>query len=748
MLPLDTLTPGAVDYLKKHGVSENDVLFAVHLDLDGHGSTGESFAVYDASHRRVCSFSPDADQYNQYELALISLPYIDHFASRTRLLLRINKEDGKEETLISAVCTNARKSKLVAFCELLTRIQAGYAVTADDPIFEQFNRCCPKCGTRYEDQNRRICKNCSRGGKIVTRLLSYFKYFKPQLAGVFCCMLLSSAIALVSPVIKGVILYDDVIATTGRWHTIEKVYIVVGVIFGMAILSSIVSILQSRAAIRMSNRVTRKMKLDVFSSMTKLSLSFFNKNSTGRLINRVDYDALRIHDFYTNGVPTLIVNAINFIGLSVFLFILNWRLTLIVFIPVPIIVVIFKKMLPKLWRMYTKQWHASSSMNSMLGDSLEGVRVVKAFAKEAEESHRFYGYAQKLYDSNLKLNLVSLTIFPFVGLLIGLSSQAIWGYGGLQVMGGEMTYGEFSTYLLYVGMIFGPLNFFSNFTNLLTETINAAERMFDIMDTIPEISDAPDAADPKYIRGDIDFDNVCFHYAPNRPIIKDMTMHIKAGDHIGVVGHTGSGKSTMANLITRMYDTVSGSVKIDGINVRDLKCDCIRRNVAIVSQEVYIFYGTIADNIRYARPDATDEDVINAARAANAHDFIINLPAGYETLVGGGSRSLSGGERQRISIARALLLAPSILILDEATAAMDTQTEQRISEALEKVSRGRTTVTIAHRLSTLRDCNYLYAIENGEIAEGGTHEELIAKKGVYWKLYTLQSEAMEKVVTG
>ena len=494
--------------------------------------------------------------------------------------------------------------------------------------------------------------------------------------------------------------------------------------------------------------MTNKMKQNVFDALMGLSLSYFNNQSTGRLINRVNYDADRIRSFYIDGVPNFVINALNFIGLTFFLFSLNWKLTLMVFVPVPIIVIIFRVMLPKLWRMYSKQWRASSSMNSMLGDSLNGIRVVKAFAKEAEETHRFYKYSDRLFNANLKVNITSLTIFPVVSLLIGMSSQMIWGFGGLSVMGEQMTYGEFTTYLGYIGMIFGPLQFFSTFTNLITDTINAAQRMFEILDMVPDVMNAPDAVEKPEFKGDIEFKDVSFHYNPNRPILKDVNIKIHPGDNIGLVGHTGSGKSTIVNLITRMYDPISGQILIDGMDLKKIKISSIRHNIAIVSQEIFLFRGTIADNIRYARPDATMEEVIAAAKAANAHDFIVRLPEGYETEVGSGSRSLSGGERQRVSIARALLMSPSILILDEATAAMDTETERLIGDALSKLVEGRTCITIAHRLSTLKDCNYLFVIENGEIAEEGPPADLLAKGGVYYRLYKLQAEAMKKVLAG
>jgi len=802
MLPLDQLSAAAVRAVSAAGFSPDDMAIALRLDLDFEGRFGESWLVYDKKNRSVLRLlgdastirsdlspeeekkfrksvsavlNPDAHRratevsfVDALDLSLYTDPQVDNFASSNRVVYQkhaapapdtenmepeqkeevLKEWNGQRTAFVAAFCTNSRKQRLFAFLDIVERLERGDDLKEDDQIFDQFNMKCPKCGKIYEDQNRRICTNCVDRGALLFRLLKYFAPFKVQLVTVLLCMLASSGISLISPIINGQVLYDRVIVESGKWHTMEKLLIVLSVIFGLAIVSLGISILQNRNMARMSTRVTRNMKLDIFTAMQRLSLSYFNNNSTGRLINRVNYDADRINAFYIDGVPNLIIHGLNFIGLTIFLFIMNWQLTLIVFIPVPLIVCIFKFMLPRLWRMYTRQWRASSSMNSMLGDSLNGVRVVKAFAKEAEETNRFYGYSERLYNANLKVNITSLTIFPLVNLLIGISSQAIWGFGGISVMGEAMTYGEFTTYLGYVGMIFGPLQFFTNFTNMLTDTINAAQRMFEVLDANPEIVDAHDAVEMTEIRGDIEFKDVCFHYNPNRPILKNVNIKINAGDNIGLVGHTGSGKSTIANLITRMYDTVSGSITIDGVDVRKIKSDCLRRNIAIVSQEIFLFQGTIADNIRYARPDATMEEVIEAARAANAHDFIERLPQGYETEVGTGSRSLSGGERQRVSIARALLMSPSLLILDEATAAMDTETERLIGDALAKLVEGRTTITIAHRLSTLKDCNYLFAIENGEIAEEGTPEELLAKKGVYYKLYTLQSQAMKKVLAG
>ena len=795
MLPLDKLSDAAILALKEKGLSPEDVSIAIQMDLDFEGNFGESWLLYRADTKSIIRLLADTksiprspkhhghgnlENFGKKEFAkkvsyvdelsfdFISDLTVDTFMSSNRLLYRDHTEkrpdtegmddesknttmeewEKKAATQTAAYCTNTKRQRLFAFCDIADRLFRGEEVTAEDQIFDQFNAKCPKCGKVYENQFRKTCSNCTNRGAVLKRMLSFFGPFKPHVAIVIFCMLASSGIALITPIISGQVLYNDVLAADGKWHSLEKLFIVLSVIFGLALLSLLVTLVQNLANAKMSYRLGNNMKKTIFDSIMDLSFSYFNENPTGRLISRVDYDVDRIRAFYVGSIPTFVINVLNFIGLTIFLFILNWKMTLIVFIPVPIIVAIFRITLPKMGRMYTKQWRAASSMSSMLSDSLSGIRVVKAFAKETDETYRFSRYANRLYKTNLRVHLTSLTIFPVVGLLIGLSSQMIWGYGGLQVMGRHMAYGDFVTYLGYIGMIFAPLQFFSTFTDQLTDALNAMTRIVEVIDMVPDIMDAPDAVDIPEFKGDIEFRNVSFHYNPNRPILRDVSIKINAGDNIGLVGHTGSGKSTIANLITRMYDPIAGSILIDGVDLKKIKISSLRKNIAIVSQEIFLFRGTIADNIRYARPDATMEEVIAAAKAANAHDFIIRLPEGYETMVGTGSRSLSGGERQRVSIARALLLSPTILILDEATAAMDTETERLIGDALSNLVKGRTCITIAHRLSTLKDCNYLFAIENGEIAEEGEPEELLARKGVYFKLYTLQSEAMQKVLSG
>ena len=784
ILPLETMTEKVSEIMKAHGIDPTTPEMCLKLDLDMKGDYGEVWLVYsrtDGSIYRVVVDDAIGENVETFPLSRMTEPYIDNYTTSNRLQVHLHAEDDlppeqgeltDEEfrkaqrayncggtTVVLGFCTNGVKLKLLAFVNLWERLDRGDTIADDDGIFNQFERACPKCGRMYRDPKSRVCEHCVNKKGVMGRLMTYFMVFKKQVFIVLLCLLATTGLSLLNPIVSGTILFDQVISEptfdavtgeqlTGTMHEEKYVYIWVGVLTGMALLSMGIGIIQNRTNAYLSTRVTRNMKNDIFRAMQRLSLSYFNGNPTGKLINRVNYDAERIRSFFIDGVPYLISHVLSYVVLTVLLFCINWKLTLILYAPIIPVVLILKFALPKLWKCYSHQWRRSSSMNTMMNDSLSGIRVVKAFAKEDGETSRFFEYATKLYKANLRTQKVSMFIFPIISILVAGTCHAMWGFAGFEVMGERMTYGDLLVYMGYTGMIFGPLNFFTNFTNMVTDTMNSAVRMFEVLDQVPEVVEAPEPIRLDAIDGEIIFDHVNFHYNPNRPILKDISFTIKKGDHVGLVGHTGSGKSTIANLITRMYDTVSGSITIDGVDIKQLEMDSLRRNVAIVSQEVYIFRGTIMDNIRYARPDATRAEVVAAAKAANAHDFILRLPEGYDTMVGIGTRSLSGGERQRVSIARALLLNPSLLILDEATAAMDTETERLISEAIDRVSAGKTTISIAHRLSTLKNCDYLMAIDNGELAEMGSAEELLEKKGIYYKLWTLQNEQLQKVMEG
>ena len=333
-------------------------------------------------------------------------------------------------------------------------------------------------------------------------------------------------------------------------------------------------------------------------------------------------------------------------------------------------------------------------------------------------------------------------IFRFISYLMKFGTYIVWAVGGWQVMQhtGGMTYGTLMLFISYMSLVYDPIDFLADISNWWSECLNALQRLFEISDAVPDVKESEHPVNLEKVKGDVSFKDVVFSYEENRIVIDKVSFDVPAGSTLGIVGHTGAGKSTLANLLTRLYDPIEGEVTIDGVNLKELSFRTLRDNIAIVSQETYLFRGTIMDNIRYACPDATNEQVI-----ASAHDFIIKYPDGYQTMVGMGYKDLSGGERQRVSIARAILKNPAILILDEATAAMDTQTERAIQESLNALTKNRTTIMIAHRLSTLRDADKLIVIENGKMPEAGTAEELLKKKGVYYKLYKMQAEALKTI---
>ena len=413
----------------------------------------------------------------------------------------------------------------------------------------------------------------------------------------------------------------------------------------------------------------------------------------------------------------------------------------------PLFFLCFKLAFAMFDKLHAKAYSRRRSFNSLISDVLNGMRVVKSFARENEERERFERRSVASAQADTDIGVRSNTVFRAMTFLMRIGSVVVWGVGGWQVMQatGEMSYGTLMAFIAYVNMIYGPIEFFADAVNWWAECLNALQRLFEIRDAVPEVRECAHPVTPEHVRGDVEFRSVCFSYVENRQVLEDISFTVPAGSTLGIVGHTGAGKSTIANLLTRLYDPKSGEVLIDGINLRELSFAALHGMVAIVSQETYLFRGTIMENIRYARPDATNEEVVNAAKIASAHDFIIKYPDGYETMVGFGHKDLSGGERQRISIARAVLKDPSILILDEATAAMDTQTERQIQSALNRLTENRTTIIIAHRLSTLRDADRLIVIENGKMPEAGTAVELLEKKGVYYKLYKMQAEALKTI---
>lgn len=676
------------------------------------------------------------DSFTSYSIVEIEKLKLENLVSCGRLVITVEGQD-------KALCyfTNGNLRKMALFERLFNKIKEGNALSEVD-----FQDCiqderCPRCGLRYPEPERKVCLKCMNKRTLFGRVLSFVPRYKLQISVILLCMLASSLLNLAGPYIGGRILFDQVIAEGGKYHgrIVEAILMIVLTRFA----ALLISIAYGRINAGMTARVIFDLKMEVFSAMQRLSLKFYSSKQTGNLMTRINDDANHLQYFFHDGLPYFIVNCLNLAGIGAILLIMNWKLALLVFLPVPFIVIGFRSIFPMLGRLFGKKFRKTSNMNSIINDILSGVRVVKAFGKEASEVNRFYSSSHGVFTVDVKLWHTINTVFPIVGFCMAIGGFIVWGVGGWQVITESLTFGELMSFAGYMAMIYGPLEFMTHVADWWSSCMNSAQRIFEIIDAVPDVAEKPDAVRLTDMKGEIELRDVSFSYDINKPVLKDISFKVNEGEMLGLVGHTGAGKSTIVNLMSRLYDVQSGEILIDGINIKDIAVKDLRAQIGMVSQETFLFIGSISDNIRYARPEATMEEVLRAAKAANAHDFIMKLPDGYDTMIGAGGRDLSGGERQRLSIARAILHNPRILILDEATASVDTETERQIQEALGKLIEGRTTISIAHRLSTLRDANRLVVLENGKIAEAGTNVELLRQKGVYYKLYKIQSDAVK-----
>jgi ATP-binding cassette subfamily B protein len=395
----------------------------------------------------------------------------------------------------------------------------------------------------------------------------------------------------------------------------------------------------------------------------------------------------------------------------------------------------------KLRQRFERQWQIRSAMTAALGSVLNGARVVKAFAQEEREINAFHRRSHSLFQSQVGVEQAWSTIGPILGLLMTSGSFVVWYVGGFQVITGQITFGTMTMFQFFLGQLYGPLQGMTRIADWLSRALTSAERVFEVIDTEPDVKDVAETVPMPHIEGAVTFENVAFGYDRSRRVLEEFTIDVKPGEMIGLVGHSGAGKTTIINLLSRFYDPVEGRILIDGVEMKKIAVHDLRSQLGIVLQEPFLFPGTIADNIAYANPKATPEEIMRAAKAANAHDFIMRFPDGYDSQVGERGTRLSGGERQRISIARAILHNPRILILDEATASVDTETEKQIQEAIQRLIKGRTTFAIAHRLSTLRNADRLVVMDKGKIAEMGTHDELMNKEGgTFRRLVEMQTE--------
>ncbi len=661
--------------------------------------------------------------------------------------------DGVEKQICAF--TNAYKFRINRLCEVLNLKAKGEEV-AEDRLFEEKRiEKCPKCGHRYPDPQRKVCPKCMDKRKIFFRLAGFFKPFTLQIA-IMCVMsVLTAVFTSVWPYLSGSLLYDGVLAKDKTLPLLSNLpiddFAVILLLLaltmaGCKLLQQLFGIIQGIQVAKVVPTVVSTIKNEVFSAIQRLSVSFFTGKRTGGLMTRITSDATQVSDIFIDGIPYILPNLFTLIFSFAVMFSTNWVLALTACVSIPIAAVISVKLQPRMWHYNSKMHQTSRDYRAKVNDNLSGARVVKSFGMEDEESKRLDKENDRAYDSQYNAMRFDLKFTAVYEVAKAVSALAVWGVGVcfvLAVFKPQMSYGELITFTGYVSLLSDPANFFSHIFRWWSSSMNSAQRIFEIIDAKPDVVETAEPQNLNQVKGEVKLQNVTFGYEENREVIKDVSLTVNPGETLGIVGKSGAGKSTLANLITRLYDPNSGHIYLDGVDLRDMRFEDIRSSVALVSQETYIFKGSIFDNIAYANPNADRREVLDAAIVAGAHDFILKLPDGYDTYVGTGGRSLSGGERQRISIARAILSNPKILILDEATAAVDTETERKIQNALEELSKGRTTLSIAHRISTLRNADKLIVIEDGKIVENGTHDELIRAKGTYYKLVGIQNEALK-----
>lgn len=600
----------------------------------------------------------------------------------------------------------------------------------------EINHRCPKCNRQFRPGSN-ICEHCVDKTHYLKRLWDIAKPYRHLIYLSVLFYFVIAAANLLPPYINR-ILVDDYIKAD-EMPKLAGYITVIAMMFLVNIATRLISMIRNVLLIRAGNNITVTLRELVFDKIQKLSIERISKRTSGELMNRVSNDTGELSRFITNDFGNMFEQVLILLVVGIYLFSYDWRLALMIILPTPIVMYSYKLFHRFMHQIFHRQWQLGSRANTILHDTFSGIRVVKAFGMEKREINRYDEVTRDERDAQITAEKFFGKVQPVLNFLMGIGEFFLLYYVGNKILGGEMTLGEMSQFSSYVSIIYGPLRWLSSIPRRLTRVMTSVVKIFEVIDEDIDVADKENAIDHQ-IEGTITFDNVSFGYDKAAYVLKNISAEIKPGEMIGIVGRSGVGKSTLINLLMRMYDVSEGSIKIDGIDIKDISQESLRSQIGVVLQETFLFSGTIYDNIAYAKPNATRDEVITAAKIAGAHSFIMKLPNAYNTKVGERGHTLSGGERQRVAIARALLHNPKILILDEATASLDTETEKQIQDALQKLIADRTTLAIAHRLSTLRNATKILVLDKGGLAEMGTHDELIRKKGIYYGLVMAQRQ--------
>ncbi len=638
------------------------------------------------------------------------------------------------------------------------RLQEQFAARIEviehgQPLTSSVQARCPQCKLQLES-SADACPVCSREQHTplstwgLFRLWRFAKPYRWHLLAGFVLTLASTAATLVPPYLT-MPLMDDVLIPFQNGKDIDEdlVFLYLGGLFGAALLAWALGWAKTYILALVSERIGADLRTTAYEHLMRLSLEYFGGRRTGDLMNRIGAETDRICVFLSLHLLDFATDVLMIVMTASILISIDAKLAAATLLPLPFIVWLIHTVRDKLRTGFEKIDRVWSELTNVLADTIPGIRVVKAFAQEEREANRFRDANKHNLAVNDRINFVWSLFSPTVTLMTEVGLLVVWGFGIWLVSHNQITVGVLAAFLAYIGRFYTRLDSMSRIVSHTQKAAAGAKRIFEILD---HVSSVPETSNPQKlpapVQGRIEIQDAGFRYG-NRAVIRGMNLTIRPGEMIGLVGQSGSGKSTLVNLICRFYDLSEGSIKLDGIDIRNIALSDFRSHIGMVLQEPFLFFGTIADNIAYGKPDATREEIVAAARAAHAHEFILRLPQGYDSLVGERGQGLSGGERQRISIARALLINPRILILDEATASVDTETEQEIQKALDNLVKGRTTIAIAHRLSTLNQADRLVVMEQGVVVEEGDHETLMARQGAYYRLYEAQAKNAQDTVT-
>ena len=569
--------------------------------------------------------------------------------------------------------------------------------------------------------------------KVVLRLLRYLKPYWRWVVVSIVCLLFLTILNLLPPLFQREII-DEVVGK----RLLDRLPMLILGLVGVYALTRLLNFGEQYLRHVLGERFILDFRVLLYDYLQRLSISFFEDQQTGEIMSRITNDVNALEDFVTHSVGFLIVDLLRLVGTAIILLVLDWQLALLTLLPVPVLAVAMRLFNTRVRPIYRQIRDRLGDINAELQDNISGIRVIQAFGQERHELDRFTQRSTRYYEERVKGIRHWAAFFPAMRFVASMGMAIVLGFGAYRVFSGALTLGGLVAFISYVASFYEPVHRLVQTDNIVQQAIAAGERVFELLDTAPEIEDAPDAAELPAIQGAVVFEGVSFRYGTGEEVLRDVSFQMRPGQVVALVGPSGAGKTSIANLIPRFYDPVSGRVTVEGHDVREVKLASLRRQVAVVLQDTFLFNGTVRDNVIYGKPDASEDEMIAAAKAAYAHEFIMNLPQGYETEIGERGVKLSGGQKQRLALARAILTDPRILILDEATSSVDAEAEYLIQQALKKVLEGRTALVIAHRLSTIRHADKIVALEDGRIVEVGDHRELLARGGLYSQMYRRQ----------